>query len=127
MAHQKHIKPASHSLSCKWKSERSAPPSLHEVFDAIEHDDAPLDQQRQAIMRLYQLILDAYQAESLALLDLPDEAVALGFLDTVDALAVAPIFEDDTTQYQGALLAARKVVGLINAGHVTFRVSSEWA
>jgi hypothetical protein len=57
--------------------------------------------------------LDAHQAETLAFLDPPDQEVALDLLDSVDALAVAPIFDDDTVPYHDALLAARKVVRLM--------------
>lgn len=85
------------------------------------------DAQRQAILRLYQVILDAQLAAMLTFLEPADEVVTFAFLDSVDDLAVAPIFDDDTAQYQGVLLAARNVVGLINTGRITFPVSSDWA
>jgi hypothetical protein len=97
------------------------------ISSILEQSEYQSDQQRQAIMRLYQLTLDAHQAETLDFLDPPDEAVALDFLDSVDTLAVAPIFDDDTALYREALLAARRVVCLMNAGRITFRVSSDGA
>ncbi|AWY42271.1 hypothetical protein DKY63_21130 [Pseudomonas putida] len=96
---------------------------VSEIIEAIELDDVPWDQQCQAIMRLYQLILDANQAETLAFLEPSDEAVAVDFLDCVDALAVAPIFDDDTALDRDALRASREVVRLMNAGRITVLTS----
>jgi hypothetical protein len=100
-------------------------PHLSEIIDAVEQSDEQSQQQLQAIMRLYQLVLDAHQAETLAFLEPRDEATALDLLDNVDALAVAPIFDDDIALYREVLLAAHRVVCLMNAGRITFRVSSD--
>ena len=113
MAHQKYPIPVSPLFSGNLKAKRPAPPGFNEIIVYIKRDDAPMDQQRQAIMRLYQLILEASHTCSLALLEASDEAVIFAFLDSVDALAVAPIFDDDTVPYHDALLAARKVVRLM--------------
>lgn len=115
MAHQKPTTPVSPLESGNLKAERSAPPCLNEIINTIERDDVPLDQQQQVLMQLYQLTLDAHQSETLDFLDPPDEAVALDFLDFVDALAAAPLFDDDSAQYQEVLLAARKAVSLMYA------------
>jgi hypothetical protein len=85
------------------------------IASILEQSEYPSDQQLHAIMRLYQLILDAHQADTLAFLEPPDEAVALDLLDFVDALAAAPLFDDDSAQYQEVLLAARKAVSLMYA------------
>jgi hypothetical protein len=105
----------------------SPPQTFPEIIDAIEQCVYQSDQQHQAIMRLYQLILDAHQAETLSFLDPPDEVVALDFLDFVDALAAAPIFDDDTAPYRDVVRATRELVRLMSAGRITFRVSSDGA
>ena len=105
----------------------SPPQIFPEIIDAIGKSAYQSNQQHQAIMRLYQLILDAHQAETLAFFDPPDEVVALDFLDFVDALAAAPIFDDDTAPYRDVLRATCELVRLMNAGRITFRVSSDGA
>lgn len=106
-----------------WRAEVSSSPGLNQIIDIIECDDSRLDQQRQAIFWLYQLILEVYLADTLIFLEPSDEIVTLTMLDSVDALAVAPIFDDDLTQYEEALLAARKVVSLMDAGRITVLAS----
>ncbi len=96
----------------------SLPTSVNEAFNILEPSNDQSNQQRQAIMCLYQLTLDAHQAETLAFHEASDEALALKLLDCVDALAVAPIFDDDMALFQDALRVSCEVVRLINAGRL---------
>jgi hypothetical protein len=96
-----------------WRAALFSLPEINEIIGIIKRDDSRLDQQRQAIMWLYQLISEALHTCSLAFLEASDEAVMLAFLDSVDALAVAPIFDDDTAPYHDALRTSREVVRLM--------------
>lgn len=106
-----------------WRAVVFSSPGLNQIIDIFECDDSRLDQQRQAIFWLYQLILEVYLADTLIFLEPSDETVTPTMLGSVDVLAAAPIFDADLTQYEEALLAARKVSSLMDAGRITILAS----
>lgn len=95
------------------------------ISSILEQSKYQSASQRVAIVWIYQMILEAYLAAMLTFLEPSDEAVTQALLDSVDALAVAPIFDDDNVVYRDVLRAFREFVRLMNAGRITFRVISD--